>query len=153
MLDYTGCRNTQVLFLLAEILWNHNFLSDVTGSRKIQVSDYTSSTVFIFCLSNCRIYILYYHWMNISISEHFELISTVSKHYSFWRKGMNAKLSKSIFNYCKFRNFCFIFINVKIWTGQRWQQLNHTFWNTIFYWMTYFCKDKIIHVPTTYFIS
>jgi hypothetical protein len=34
----TGCQNTQVL-------WEHKFLSDVTGCRKTQVSDCTSYTV------------------------------------------------------------------------------------------------------------
>jgi hypothetical protein len=44
--DCIGCGNTQVLFSLTEILWEHKFLSDVTGCRKTQVSDCTSSTVY-----------------------------------------------------------------------------------------------------------
>ena len=44
MSDCTGCRNTQVLFMLTELLWDHDFLSDVTGCRKTQVSDCTCST-------------------------------------------------------------------------------------------------------------
>jgi hypothetical protein len=35
--DCTGCRNTEVLFYLTEILWDYKFLSDVTGCRKTQV--------------------------------------------------------------------------------------------------------------------
>jgi hypothetical protein len=56
--DCTGCRNTQVLFLLTEILWDHTFLSDVTGCRKTHVSDCTSSTVllFFFIFSICGSY-------------------------------------------------------------------------------------------------
>ena len=45
MSDCTGCRNTQVLFILTELLWDHKFLSDVRGCRKTQVSDCTGSTV------------------------------------------------------------------------------------------------------------
>jgi hypothetical protein len=44
-LDVAGCRKTQVLFKLTEILWDHNCLSDVTGCRKTRVLDCTSSTV------------------------------------------------------------------------------------------------------------
>ena len=44
--DCTGCWNTQVLFQLTEILWNHKFLLDVTGCQKTQVSICTSYTVF-----------------------------------------------------------------------------------------------------------
>jgi len=40
-------RNTQVLSWLTEILRDRKFLLDVTGCRKTQVSDCTSSTVFI----------------------------------------------------------------------------------------------------------
>jgi pyruvate/2-oxoacid:ferredoxin oxidoreductase beta subunit len=36
-LDCTGCRNTQVLSYLTEILWDNNILSDVTGCQKTQV--------------------------------------------------------------------------------------------------------------------
>ena len=42
MSEYSG------FIYLAEILWDHKFLSDVTGCRKTQVSDYTSSTVLSF---------------------------------------------------------------------------------------------------------
>ena len=38
-------QNTQVLFQLTEILWGRKNLLDVTGCRKTQVSDCTSSTV------------------------------------------------------------------------------------------------------------
>ena len=34
--------------MLTELLWNHKFLSDVTGCRKTQVSDCTGSTVYIW---------------------------------------------------------------------------------------------------------
>jgi hypothetical protein len=37
MSDRTGCRNTQVLFQLLELRWDHTFLSDVTGCRTTQV--------------------------------------------------------------------------------------------------------------------
>jgi hypothetical protein len=40
--------NTQFLLYLTEILWDHKFLSDVTGCRKTQVSDCTSCTVIGF---------------------------------------------------------------------------------------------------------
>jgi hypothetical protein len=46
--DCTGFWNTLVLFLLLEIPLDHKFLSDVTGCRKTQVSDCTSSTVCLF---------------------------------------------------------------------------------------------------------
>ena len=45
--DCTGCRNTQLLYQLTEILWDHEFLSDVTGCWKAQVSDCTSSFIFV----------------------------------------------------------------------------------------------------------
>ena len=32
--DCTGCRNTQVLFILTELLWDHKFLSDGTGCQE-----------------------------------------------------------------------------------------------------------------------
>ena len=50
MSDCTGCRNTQVLFMLTELLWDHKFLSDVRGCRKTQVSDCTGSTVYILLM-------------------------------------------------------------------------------------------------------
>ena len=53
MSDCTGCRNTQVLFMLTELLWDHTFLSDVTGCRKVQVSDVTGSTQ-VSDVTGCR---------------------------------------------------------------------------------------------------
>jgi hypothetical protein len=48
--DGTGCRNNQILFQITYIiLWDHEFLSDVTGCRKTQASDYTGSTVSLRC--------------------------------------------------------------------------------------------------------
>ena len=44
--EVVGCRNTQVLFQLTKIPWDHTFLLDVSGCWKTQVSDCTSSTVF-----------------------------------------------------------------------------------------------------------
>jgi hypothetical protein len=44
--DFTGCRNTMVLFYLTEILCDHKVLSDVTGCQKTQVSDLHSLTIF-----------------------------------------------------------------------------------------------------------
>ena len=38
--DCTGCRKTQVIFQLTEILWDHKFLSDVTGCQIAQVPQY-----------------------------------------------------------------------------------------------------------------
>ena len=52
MSDCTGCRNAQVLFMLTELLWDDKSLSDIEGCQKTQVSDCTSSTVYIFRLSN-----------------------------------------------------------------------------------------------------
>ena len=45
--DCTGCRSTQVLFMLTELLCGHKFLSDVTRCRKTRVSDCTGSTVHV----------------------------------------------------------------------------------------------------------
>jgi hypothetical protein len=42
MSEYSG------FIYLAEILWDHTFFPDVTGCRKTQVSDCTSSTVYIY---------------------------------------------------------------------------------------------------------
>ena len=64
MLDCTGCRYTPVLFMLTELLWDHKFMSDVTGCQKIQVSVCTGSTVQIwlgqelFCLESQCLHIL-----------------------------------------------------------------------------------------------
>ena len=55
MLDCIACRNTQVLFQLTEILLDHQFLSDVTGCRKTQVSDCTSSTVTTNNFARCML--------------------------------------------------------------------------------------------------
>ena len=55
VIDCTVCWNTQILFWLTEILWDHKFMWDVTGCQKTQVSDCTSSTVFLFVL-----FILYF---------------------------------------------------------------------------------------------
>ena len=41
MSEYSG------FFQLTELLWDHTFLSDVTGCRKTQVSDCTGSTVLL----------------------------------------------------------------------------------------------------------
>ena len=43
--DCTACRNTQVLLLVNRNTRDHQFLWDVTGCWKTQVSDCTSSTV------------------------------------------------------------------------------------------------------------
>jgi hypothetical protein len=51
MSDCTGCEGTRVLFWLTEILGHHKFFLDVTGCRKSQVSDCTSSTVFEISVS------------------------------------------------------------------------------------------------------
>jgi hypothetical protein len=56
--DCTGCRNTQVLFQLTELLWDHKFLSDVTGCWKTQVSDCTGYTVYTY-LCNWQWYLSY----------------------------------------------------------------------------------------------
>ena len=64
--DCTGWRNTQVLFMLTELLWDHKFLSDVTGCRKTQVSDCTGSTVYIYIiylLMICTILHMQYRWL------------------------------------------------------------------------------------------
>ena len=44
------CRNTQGFLTknVKEIFWDLNFLSEVTGCRKTQVSERTGSTVFTF---------------------------------------------------------------------------------------------------------
>jgi hypothetical protein len=58
VLDCTGCRNTQVLFELTQILLEFKFLSDVTGCRKTRVSDCTGSTVVVYVTSmypNCHL--------------------------------------------------------------------------------------------------
>ena len=47
MSDCTGCWITQVLLKLTGILCDHKFLLDVTGCQKTQVSDCTSSTVYL----------------------------------------------------------------------------------------------------------
>jgi hypothetical protein len=58
--ESTGCRNTQVLFILTELLWAHKFLSDVTGCQKTQVSDCTGSTVYGFSIQyNTQTYKMY----------------------------------------------------------------------------------------------
>jgi hypothetical protein len=47
------CRNTQGFLTknVKEIFWDLEFLSEVTGCRKTQVSDCTGSTVYIFLIS------------------------------------------------------------------------------------------------------
>ena len=49
----TGFGSEYIRFFnsVKEILWDHKFLSDVTGSWKTQVSDCTSSTVLWFPLA------------------------------------------------------------------------------------------------------
>ena len=44
------CRNTQGFLTknVKEIFWDLNFLSEVTGCHKTQVSERTGSTVYIF---------------------------------------------------------------------------------------------------------
>jgi hypothetical protein len=49
--DCTGCQNTQVLFQLIEILWDHKFLSDVTGCRIAQVPLYIYIYIDIYDIS------------------------------------------------------------------------------------------------------
>jgi len=43
--NLSDCQNTQVLFMLTELLRDPTFLLDVTGCRKTQVSDCTGFTV------------------------------------------------------------------------------------------------------------
>jgi len=66
VLDCTGCQNTQVLFQLTEMLWDHKFLSDVTGCRKTQVSDCTNSTVY--CINYVTRDVRFYKLKNLLLS-------------------------------------------------------------------------------------
>ena len=65
MCDCTECRNTRILFQLTEIIGDPKFMSDVTGCRKPQVSDCTSSTVFpmhTYCISSVLAGVLCLHY-------------------------------------------------------------------------------------------
>jgi hypothetical protein len=48
-----GCRNTQVLFQLTEIPWDHKFLSDVSGCWKTQVSIW-GERIFVYYKLSAR---------------------------------------------------------------------------------------------------
>jgi hypothetical protein len=68
--DCTGWRNTQVLFMLTELLWDHKFLSDVTGCWKTRVSDCTGSTVYIYHILTYNMYDFAYAIQMVMVSPY-----------------------------------------------------------------------------------
>ena len=78
-----GCRNTQVLFQLTEILFNHKLLSDVTVCHKTHVSDWTSYTVTTHSSVRCTLKFAPYMLQYIII-----IVKIHIKQYSIYILGM-----------------------------------------------------------------